>query len=569
MIVTTYGGGGLGYVGGPGSHVTVSAVPDPTTENAMKFVVGSGLIVHELGHNFNQHHSNTYTSLSERPNSDEVLKYEYNHPHSVMGSEQNVVNSGDFTIIGKVSSKIDQNFGLTFGNSIGDDVAWLEDRTTLDASPFAVEEAGKPNNTFRIFRHNWAHAPVQLLEGSSFPVELPSEIIKELNPPDDPVTLFSVAFRGTGYGATGTLDLNSNLLTIVDGGLGYGDNPSVEVLDESNQTVATLDPKWIRVKMGTDNYQTAVLRDLSEASPRGLRGIALPASQFGARGLQNFGFGFDAYWLEYRTKLSSYEKFSEEGLWVSLGTNPDAGFAMDDALLDMQMHTPDIFSDAMLLPGNTYSDYHSDVHITPLAKGGISPMNYMDVVINMGSVASGEAQAPLFSVDISNQFPKVREFVGISIVPQTGKTTDYAYSWFTDEMPETSPTYLNKSTISKSFSKAGEYTMRVLVSDFKGGLSSRNIVFKVGDYHKASTSSISGIVYSPNGRIQGARVEVTPSPNVEHQVDVLGNKENYFLPNGTGEGLSYRMDGMVSKDLFLRRERSISLSLILPLTVSL
>ena len=62
-----------------------------------------------------------------------------------------MVNSGDFTIIGKVSSKIDQNFGLTFGNSIGDDVAWLEDRTTLDASPFAVEEAGKPNNTFRIF----------------------------------------------------------------------------------------------------------------------------------------------------------------------------------------------------------------------------------------------------------------------------------------------------------------------------------------------------------------------------------------------------------------------------------
>ena len=343
------------------------------------------------------------------------------------------------------------------------------------------------------------------------------------------------------------------MLTIVEGGLGYGDNPSVEVLNESNQTVATLDPKWIRVKMGTDNDQTAVLRNLSEASPRGLRGIALPASQFGARGLQNFGFGFDAYWLEYRTNLSPYGNISEEGLWISLGTNPDAGFPMDDALLDMQMHTPDIFSDAMLLPGNTYSDYDSDVHITPLAKGGISPMNYMDVVINMGSVATGEAQAPLFAVDISNQFPKVREFVGISIVPETGKTTDYAYAWFTDEMPETTPTYLNKSTISKSFSKAGEYTMRVLVSDFKGGLSSRNIVFKVGDYHKASTSSVSGIVYSPNGRIQGARVEVTPSPNIEHQVDVLGNEENYFLPNGTGEGLNYRMDGMVSKDLFLRR----------------
>ena len=113
-------------MGGPGSHVTVSAAPDPTTENAMKFVVGSGLIVHELGHNFNQHHSNTYTSLSERPNSDEVLKFEYNHPHSVMGSEQNVVNSGDFTIIGQVSSKRPKL--VPFGNSIGDDVARLEDR---------------------------------------------------------------------------------------------------------------------------------------------------------------------------------------------------------------------------------------------------------------------------------------------------------------------------------------------------------------------------------------------------------------------------------------------------------
>ena len=37
-----HGSGGLGYVGGPGSHVTYAA-SDPTTENAMKFVVGSGL----------------------------------------------------------------------------------------------------------------------------------------------------------------------------------------------------------------------------------------------------------------------------------------------------------------------------------------------------------------------------------------------------------------------------------------------------------------------------------------------------------------------------------------------
>ena len=76
----------------------------------MTFVASSGVIAHELGHNFNQHHSNTYLSLSERPNSDEVLKYEYSHPHSVMGSGMNISYSGDFTIIGKVGSKLNGNF---------------------------------------------------------------------------------------------------------------------------------------------------------------------------------------------------------------------------------------------------------------------------------------------------------------------------------------------------------------------------------------------------------------------------------------------------------------------------
>ena len=142
VIITTYGDGGLGYVGGPGSHVSVTAIDDDESGDSMKFVASSGVIAHELGHNFNQHHSNTNLSLSERPNSDEVLKYEYNHPHSVMGSGMNISYSGDFTIIGKVGSKLNGNFGLTIGNSVGNDVVWLSIKMICLQHRFLLRKVG-------------------------------------------------------------------------------------------------------------------------------------------------------------------------------------------------------------------------------------------------------------------------------------------------------------------------------------------------------------------------------------------------------------------------------------------
>ena len=76
VVISTYGSGGLGFVGAPGSHVTAGSGG----------TVSAGVIAHELGHNFGLLHSNTLTSLSEKPNSDEAIKWEYANEHSVMGS---------------------------------------------------------------------------------------------------------------------------------------------------------------------------------------------------------------------------------------------------------------------------------------------------------------------------------------------------------------------------------------------------------------------------------------------------------------------------------------------------
>ena len=51
----------------PGSHVSVGAIDDNESGDSMKFVASSGVIAHELGHNFNQHHSNTNLSTMRDP----------------------------------------------------------------------------------------------------------------------------------------------------------------------------------------------------------------------------------------------------------------------------------------------------------------------------------------------------------------------------------------------------------------------------------------------------------------------------------------------------------------------
>ena len=156
-------------------------------------------------------------------------------------------------------------------------------------------------------------------------------------------------------------------------------------------------------------------------------------------------------------------------------------------MIDINVNTPGDFSDAFLLLGHTFSDYDSDVHITPFRHGGIHPMEYLEVVVNKGTVESGLSSAPSLE-EVNNQFPAIGEYIQITAQVLDNNASNYAYSWFTDETMETDPEFLNKPSILKSFSRSGQFVIRVVVSDLKGGVSSRNIVLQVGDYEKSSLS---------------------------------------------------------------------------------
>ena len=534
VVITTYGGGGLGFVGAQGSYVAAGGGS-----------ASAGVIAHELGHNFGLWHANSIESLSERPNSDEAIKEDYGKPYSVMGGGGIY---GDLTVPEKASVRINGNFGFDIGTTQGIDVALLYSGAEVTTSVFRdTDNEDLPENTFRIYRHDYGDAPLSLLE-STLSFDLPDEEYSFLNGMD--TETFNLKIEGTGEEPIGVLKLSENEIEILSGGLGYAEEPSLSVVDENETILITLDPRWIKVSAGTDSNITAALRNFSESAPRGIRGITIPAAEHGP---VSFDYGapvrLGAYWLEYRRSAS------EHGLSMLLGSDyQDIGLPfIENHLMDMTMHTPGDFSDAFLMPGFTYSDYEADIHITTISKGGNDPMEYLNVAVNVGTVESGAASAPRIVVDANTKTPQTGEFVEINARLLEGNVTDYAFSWFLNEVPETDIRVLNQPTFIKSFDKAGEYVVRVVVSDLKGGLSSKNIVIQVGDYHSTDRSIISGTVRSGKGGIQGARVVVEKAPFIEHTVSLAGSLSGTFLPNADKEPLRYLIDGVEAPDLVLRR----------------
>jgi hypothetical protein len=178
---------------------------------------------------------------------------------------------------------------------------------------------------------------------------------------------------------------------------------------------------------------------------------------------------------------------------------------------------------------------------------------YIEFVVNIGTIGNGNATAPDFELHSSSLTPSIGERVTLRALVVDGNTSAYAYSWYINESQFDEPGQLNQPVISTVFAQSGHYVVRVVVSDMKGGISSKNLVLSVGDVEQKNMSLVTGTVRSKDGFLQGARVVIEEAPVVTHDFSMSGNLRDSFYPSGDGNPATFFVDGQVAPELTFHR----------------
>ncbi len=241
---------------------------------------------------------------------------------------------------------------------------------------------------------------------------------------------------------------------------------------------------WIRSDESTNVTASGTYRIYAhdDATTTGLRGLKIARSST------------TNYWVEFRQKFTSNKwLMSGAGIrWAGNGSERSH-------LLDTTPGSPDGKSDAALVLGRTFSDTAAGVHITTLRKGGTTPES-LDVTVNLGTFPGNVVPTITVVAAATNTSSGSPLSFSASAADANGDTL--AYYWdFGDGTFGT-----NGSAASKWWTSTGEYVVRCVVSDMKGGTASDSVIVTVdnpGTYH------ISGTVTANGGPVNGVRVSVS------------------------------------------------------------
>ncbi|TVR43760.1 MAG: PKD domain-containing protein [Planctomycetota bacterium] len=251
-------------------------------------------------------------------------------------------------------------------------------------------------------------------------------------------------------------------------------------------------------------------------TPRALR-IEAPATIY-------TGSQIYRYWLSYRYAPwnNNAQNFFRNGLLVEIATSGNAY----PILLDMTPFTNDATNfinqsskpsnywtidnadkrDGALRVGRTYSDAVAGVHITPVAVNTQTPGDeYLDVVINLGSFP--ENQPPVISSFTASALEvSTNQTVDFSVVAADPDGDSLAYSWEFDPVSQFTASGQNSPNASRSWGSAGQYKVKVTVSDMRGGIASETLVVTVGT--PANSARIAGRVLWGGHPVADARVSI-------------------------------------------------------------
>ncbi len=216
------------------------------------------------------------------------------------------------------------------------------------------------------------------------------------------------------------------------------------------------------------------------------------------------------YWLCHRRAYAANR-------WLSFGVQVDwsrTSYGFDGAVqLDMTPYSNDDHLgssytddnndkyDGTILLGRTFSDNAAGIHVTPTACGGSAPDEWIDVTIHVGAFPSNRVPSLALTASSTNA-PKNTPLV-FTADASDPDGDPLAYEWDFGLPKLIFTNSLNQTAVTNSWSTEGEYVVRCVASDMKGGRASTSIVVRIGT---VTVYRITGRVLSNGQPIENARV---------------------------------------------------------------
>ena len=221
-----------------------------------------------------------------------------------------------------------------------------------------------------------------------------------------------------------------------------------------------------------------------------------------SRGIRGVRFRRDAnldYFLEFR------QRYVNNGwLMNGIGLRWGSPGGSSSQLIDTTPGTTDGKNDSAIVIGRTFSDTNAQVHITPLGMANTYPPS-MDVRVNIGAFPGN--LPPIVSLSSSAESTGLGGPVVLSANASDPNNDALAYWW---DLGDGTLIFSNTPVITASWRSTGEYKVRCVVSDMRGGTTSQSLIITVGS---PATFTISGRVLYRGAPLANVFVRASSSRN--------------------------------------------------------
>ena len=213
----------------------------------------------------------------------------------------------------------------------------------------------------------------------------------------------------------------------------------------------------------------------------------------GLRGLKFARSGSQNYWLQFRQRKTTSDALMNGAQLMWTGNGNQSSYVLDVRLRGGA-------GDNAIVIGRTFSEPGLNFHVTPIGKGKTYPES-LDVVAVTGPQPGN--LPPYATLAASTLTPSTGQTVTFTATASDPNGDALAYYWeFGDGADSYSDDNLPVQT--KSYSSAGEYAVRCVVSDLRGGVTQHTLIVRVGN---PSVFRISGHVVDQYSKpVVGARV---------------------------------------------------------------